>query len=612
MTAADRPATLPEAFQRAARIGPDAVALRTVGDTQTLRWRDYGARVRQVTAGLAALGVGRGDAVSLMMANRIEFYPLEVAAQHVGATSLSVYNALAAEQLTHVFANSGTKLVFCEQQYVDRIKANRAAIDIIVCIDGSPEGTISVDDLIACGSADFDFESTWMAVQPDDVATLIYTSGTTGNPKEVEITHASLLFEVFGLDEVLGLQYGDRVTSFLPTAHIADRLNALYIQEVIGTQVTVVPDITTIAAALADVRPTIWGAMPLVWEKLKAGIEAKVAAETGVKHALDDWALGAANTRARALLDGSQPDRADRVRYTVADKLVLGKIRAEIGLDRARWLICGDAPIPKETLAFFAGLGLPMTEVWGMSELSGIATVSHPRDAVLGCVGKPLPGLQTKVAADGEFLVRGPLVMKSYRNEPEKTAEAIDTDGWLHTGDIATVDDDGNVSIIDRKKELIVNAAGKNMSPCHIENTIKAACGLIGAMMTVGDDRPYNTALIVLDAHTANAYAARKGLTDASPQALAGDPEVIAQIATGVGRGNAKLTRVEQIKRFKVLPVFWAAGGDEITLTMKLKRKPVTQKYAADIAELYAAQPGSTVHEPNSATLPVTSPSEVS
>ena len=306
MTAADRPATLPEAFQRTARIGPDAVALRTVGDTQTLRWRDYAARVRQVAAGLAALGVGRGDAVSLMMANRIEFYPLEVGAQHVGATSLSVYNALAAEQLTHVFANSGTKLVFCEQQYVDRIKANRAAIDIIVCIDGSPEGTISVDDLIACGSADFDFESTWMAVQPDDVATLIYTSGTTGNPKEVEITHASLLFEVFGLDEVLGLRYGDRVTSFLPTAHIADRLNALYVQEVIGTQVTVVPDITTIAAALADVRPTFWGAMPLVWEKLKAGIEAKVAAETGVKHALDDWALGAANTRARALLDGSR------------------------------------------------------------------------------------------------------------------------------------------------------------------------------------------------------------------------------------------------------------------------------------------------------------------
>jgi long-chain acyl-CoA synthetase len=598
MTAADRPATLPQAFQRTARIGPDAVAVRTVGDTQTLTWRDYAARVCQVAAGLAALGVGRGDTVSLMMANRIEFYALEVGAQHVGATSLSVYNALAAEQLTHVFANSGTKLVFCEKQHVDRIKATGAAIDIIVCIDGSTQGTMSVDDLIACGSADFDFKSTWMAVQPDDVATLIYTCGTTGNLKVVEIMHTNLLFEVFGLDEVLGLQYGDRVTSFLPTAHIADRLTALYIQEVIGTQLTVVPEIKTIAAALPDVRPTIWGAMPLVWERLKAGIEAKVAAETSVKHALDDWALGAANTRARALLDGSELGFADRVQYEVADKLVLGKIRTAIGLDRARWLICGDAPIPKETLAFFAGLGLPMTEVWGMSELSGIATVRHPRDAVLGSVGKPLPGLETKVAADGELLVRGPLVMKGYRNEPEKTAEAIDTDGWLHTGDIATLDDDGNVSIIDRKKEVIVNAAGKNMSPCHIENTIKAACGLIGAMMTIGDARPYNTALIVLNAETANAYAARKWRADASARALAVDPNVITQIATGVARGNAKLSRVEQIKRFKVLPTFWEPGGDEITLTMKLKRKPVTQKYAADIAELYAAEPGSTVHEP--------------
>ncbi len=603
MTAAHRPATLPEAFERTARIAPDSVALRTVGDRQTVTWRDYAAQVRQVAAGLAALGVGRGDTVSLMMTNRIEFYPLEVGAQHVGATSFSVYNALGAKQLAHVFANAGTKLVFCEEQYVDRIKATGIAIDIIVCIDGCPEGTISVDDLIACGSADFDFESTWLAVQPDDVATLIYTSGTTGIPKEVETTHASLLFDVFGLDEVLGLQYGDRVASFLPSAHIADRLTALYVQEVIGTQVTVVPDIKAIVTVLPDVRPTVWGAMPLVWEKLKAGIEADVAAETGIKKALGEWALGAVNARARALLDGSEPDRADRIRYAVADKLVLGKIRAAIGLDQARWLISGDAPIPRETVAFFAGLGLPITEVWGMSELSGIATVSHPRDAVLGSVGKPLPGLQTKVGADSEFLVRGPLVMKGYRNDPQKTAEAIDTDGWLHTGDIATLDDDGNVSIIDRKKELIVNAAGKTMSPCHIENTIKAACGaLIGAMMTVGDNRPYNTALIVLDAQTASAYAARKGLADASPQALAADTDVIAQITTGVGRGNAKLSPFEQIKRFKVLPAFWEPGGDEITLTMKLKRKPVTQKYAADVAELYAAQPDSTVHEPNSAT----------
>lgn len=604
MPAADRPATLPEAFQRTACIAPDAVALRTVGDTETLVWRDYVTRVRRVAAGLAALGVGRGDTVAFMMANRIAFYPLEVAAQHVGATSFSVYNTSTAERLARVFANTGTRLVFCEHRYVDRIKAGGTPIDVIVCIDDSPDGTISVEDLIGGGTADFDFDATWQAVRPDDIATLIHTSGTTGDPKAVEATHTNLLCEVFGLDEVLGLRYGDRITSFLPTAHTVDRVTALYLHEVIGAQVTVVPDTADILTALPDVRPTVWGAMPLLWEKLRTEIEAEVAARTGVKKALAAWALGAANIRARALLDGRRPVLGDRIQYALADKLVLGRIRAAVGLDRAQWLIAGDAPIPKETLAFFVGLGLPMTEVWGMSELSGIATASHPRDAVLGSVGRPLPGLQTKVASDGEFLVRGPLVMRGYRNQPERTAEAIDSDGYLHTGDIATLDDNGDVWIIDRKEELITSAAGTTMSPCRIEKAIKAECDLIGAMTTIGAARSFNTALIVLDAQTAIAYAARNGLADASAQALAADAEVIAQIATGVARGNTKLSRAERIERFTVLPVFWEPGGDEMTLTMKLKRKRIAQKYAAEIADLYSAEPPSTVQEPCTATLP--------
>ena len=593
-----RPDTLCGAFQRTARVCPDAVALRTVGGTQTLTWRDYARQVRDVATGLAALGIGRGDTVSLMMSNRIEFYPLEVGAQHVGATSFSVYNTLAVEQLTYVFANAGTRVVICEEQYVDRIKASNASIEVIVCIDGRPEGCISVEDLIAGGTTDFDFEATWKAVQPDDVATLIYTSGTTGNPKGVEMTHASLLFEVSGVDAVLGVEFGDRVTSFLPTAHIADRVTALYFQEVIGVQVTVVPDPKAIASVLPDVRPTVWGAVPRVWEKIRAGIEAKTESESGAKKLLCRWALGVAHTHARAMLDGTDPLLADRLRYALADKLVLGKIRTTIGLDKTRWNISGAAPIPKETLAFFASLGIPVTEIWGMSELACIATVSHPRDAVLGTVGKPLPGLETRIAQDGEYLVRGPLVMKGYRGEPEKTADAVDPDGWLHTGDIAAVDSEGYVRIIDRKKELIINASGKNMSPANIENTIKTACGLVDAMVTIGDGRSFNTALIVLDAEWAAAYAARNGLVDASAQAIANHPDVIAQIAVGVARGNAKLSRVEQIKRFKILPVFWEPGGDEMTPTMKLKRKAVAQKYAADIDELYRPTIGPTVHGP--------------
>ncbi|MDT5342141.1 MAG: long-chain acyl-CoA synthetase [Mycobacterium sp.] len=598
-----RPTTLCEAFQRTAAIDPDAVALRTPGDTQTLTWREYAAGVRRVAAGLAGLGIRRGDTVSLMMANRIEFYPLEVGAQHVGATSFSVYNTLAPEQLNYVFGNAGTKVVICEQQHVDRVRASGANLEHIVCIDGSPDGTLSLDDLYAAGAEDFDFESTWRSVQPEDVITLIYTSGTTGNPKGVEMTHAHLLFEAQALDAVLGVRFGDRVTSFLPSAHIADRTMALYNQEVFGAQVTVVSDARTIAAALSDTRPTTWGAVPRVWEKLKAAIEFAVIHEPDeAKRQALQWAMSVAAKRAAAMVADEPLAEEVAAEWDKADELVLSKLREKLGLDQLRWAVSGAAPIPRETLAFFAGIGIPIAEVWGMSELSCVASVTHPAEARLGTVGKLLPGLEAKIAEDGEYLVRGPLVMKGYRGEQTKTAEAIDPDGWLHTGDILQVDDDGYLSIVDRKKELIINAAGKNMSPANIETTILAACPTVGAMLTIGDGRPYNTALLVFDADSVSHYAAELGLADASPEALAAHPEMLAKISAGVAEGNAKLSRVEQIKRFRVLPTLWEPGGDEITLTMKLKRRPILAKYAEQIDELYAGEPGPDVQEPTHAS----------
>ena len=602
-TTTEPPTTLCEAFQRNAATDPDAVALRTPSDSQTMTWREYAADVRRVAAGLAGLGIRRGDTVSLMMANRIEFYPLEVGAQHLGATSFSVYNTLAAEQLTYVFDNAGTKVLICEEQYVDRIRASGARLEHIVCIDGSPDGTLSLDDLYAAGKDDFDFESTWRAVQPDDVVTLIYTSGTTGNPKGVEMTHAHLLFEAEALEAVLGVQFGDRVTSFLPTAHIADRTMALYNQEVFGAQITVVSDARAIAAALADTRPTIWGAVPRVWEKLKAAIEFAASHEQDkAKRQALDWAMSVAGKRAAALIAGEPLSDDAAAEYAKADELVLSKLRATLGLDQLRWAVSGAAPIPNETLGFFAGIGIPIAEVWGMSELSCVASVSHPADARLGSVGKLLPGLEGKIAEDGEYLVRGPLVMKGYRGEPAKTAEAIDADGWLHTGDILDVDPEGYLRIVDRKKELIINAAGKNMSPANIETTVMAACPMVGAMLAIGDGRPYNTALLVFDADSVGPYAAQHGLADASAEALAAHPDVVTRIAAGVADGNAKLSRVEQIKRFRVLPNLWEPGGDEITLTMKLKRRPIMAKYAAEIEELYASEPGPDVHEPGNAS----------
>ncbi|MFC4127736.1 fatty acid--CoA ligase FadD11 [Nocardia rhizosphaerae] len=581
--------TLPAAFQRTAAIAPGAVALRTPGDGVTLTWGDYANRVRAVAAGLAGLGVRRGDTVALMMSNRVEFYPLEVGAQHLGATAFSVYNTLAPAQLAHVLGNAGARVAICEPKYAAALAAAGTGLEHIVCVDEAPEGALSVSDLLAAASDDFDFETTWRSVRPDDVATLIYTSGTTGAPKGVETTHAALLFQVAGIAEVLGIEFGDTITSFMPTAHIADRLTALYVQEVLGTQVTCVGDATQIAAALVDLRPTVWGAVPRVWEKLAAAIEFRVAGEPDeTRRTAMRWALSVAAARSEFLLAGEPVPAEVAAEWTRADELVLSGIRAALGLDRVRWALSGAAPIPPRTLGFFAGLGVPIAEIWGMSELACICSVSHPRDAKLGTVGKLLPGMESRRGEDGELHVRGPLVMKGYRGMPDRTAEAVDADGWLHTGDIVDIDTEGYLTVVDRKKEMIINAAGKNISPTNVENAIKAATPLIGAIAVIGDGRPYNTALIVLDAESVEPYARTHGLPDASPAALAIDPTVVSAIEAGVAQGNTALSRVEQVKRFRILPTFWEAGSDEVTLTLKLKRRIIAEKYAAEIAELYA------------------------
>ncbi|APE35110.1 long-chain fatty acid--CoA ligase [Nocardia mangyaensis] len=591
--------TLPAAFQHTAAIDPDATALRTPGDAQTITWREYADQVRAVAAGLSGLGVRRGDTVALMMSNRVEFYPLEVGAQHVGATSFSVYNTLSPDQLAHVLGNAGTRVVICEPQYAKLVASAGVQLEHIVCVDDAPEGTLSVAELLAAAPDGFDFEAAWRAVRPDDVATLIYTSGTTGAPKGVETTHAALLFQVHGIADILGIEFGDTITSFMPTAHIADRLTALYVQEVLGTQVTSVSDPKQIATALAELRPTVWGAVPRVWEKLKAAIEFKVAAEPDeARRQGMQWALSVAAARSRHQLAGEPVPDELAAEWARADELVLSKLRGALGLDRVRWALSGAAPIPPQTLAFFAGLGIPIAEIWGMSELACICSVSHPRDAKLGSVGKLLPGMESRVADDGELQVRGPLVMKGYRGRPEQTAEAVDAEGWLRTGDIISLDAEGYLTVVDRKKEMIINAAGKNMSPTNIENAVKAATPLIGAMAVIGDGKPYNTALIVLDAESVEPYARAHGLPDASPAALSIDPGVIAAIRAGVAQGNNALSRVEQLKRFRILPTFWEAGGDEVTLTLKLKRRVIAAKYTAEIDDLYAANPHEAILSP--------------
>jgi len=285
--------------------------------------------------------------------------------------------------------------------------------------------------------------------------------------------------------------------------------------------------------------------------------------------------------------EGPGPGEALLAEYARADELVLSKIRAQIGLDQVAWSVSGAAPTSIDVLEFFGAIGLPICELWGMSELSCCATINPPNRIKIGTVGPALPGVELAIAEDGELLTRGPLVMRGYRNEPAKTAETIDADGWLHTGDVATIDDEGYVRIVDRKKELIINAAGKNMSPANIESQLKSASPLIGQAIAIGDRRPYNVALIVLDPDACAAYAAKAGRSDASAATLCRDEGIVAAVTAAVETANGGLSRVEQIKTFRILPVDWMPGGDELTPTMKLKRKPIAEKYAAEIDALY-------------------------
>jgi long-subunit acyl-CoA synthetase (AMP-forming) len=541
--------TLCAAFQATAAAHPDQPALRTMDGGQEMTWRQYAQRIRRLAAGLAAHGVGRGDTVGLMLTNRPEFNLADCAAMHLGATTYSVYNTSSPEQLRYLLADAANRVVVTEAAFAERVEAARegTAVEHVVVVDAG-----GFEQLESAGQPGFDFENAWRAVEPGDVLTLIYTSGTTGPPKGVELTHGNMIFELRALQEFAPIAACGRIVSFLPSAHVADRWSCHYTSMTHATTVTTCPDPREVMAAVAATKPTVFGAVPRVWEKLKTALEAKLG-----------------------------PDPAG------LDPAVKAQVRAGLGLDQAEWFVSGAAPIPVEVLEFFTALDIPICELWGMSETSAVATVNPREDIRLGTVGKAIPGVEVRLAPDGEVLVRGANVMRGYRNLPDRTAEALDPDGWLLTGDVGEMDDDGYLRIVDRKKELIINAAGKNMSPANIESALKAASPLIGQACVIGDRRAYNVALLVLDPDAAPAFAAEHDLDDGALGALSATETLIAAVADAVRRANERLSRVEQIKKFKLLDEDWLPGGDELTPTMKLKRKPIAEKYCEEIEALY-------------------------
>lgn len=544
-------ATIAEAFRLTVEDDADRIAVRTKDDEIAWTWSELQARVDAFAGGLQRLGVGRGDTVALMVANRPEFMVADLATTMLGATPFSIYLTSAPDQIAYVVGDAGAKVAVVEAPFADVMRP-------------LVQHVLTVEEIEAHSVAGF--EPDWRAVAPEDILTIIYTSGTTGPPKGVQLSHRNEMAAVDAVEQRVGFPDGSRVISWLPSAHVAERTAHHYLPIVYGMTITTCPDPRRIGEWLPAVKPTWFFAVPRVWEKLKAGIEAKLADNQQAQ-----TVLGAAKQVVELRQAGQPVPAALESAVELGEEQLFAPLRAAIGLDEAKLVNVGAAPTPREVLVFFHAIGVPLAEIWGMSETCG-AGASNPEERIkIGTVGLPSPGVELKLAEDGELLARSPVVMVGYRNLPDKTAEALDDDGWLHTGDVATIDADGYVTIVDRKKELIINAAGKNMSPANIEAALKGASPLIGQACVVGDGRPYNVALLVLDPDFA---------------ATVGDADRV--VAEAVEAANATLSRPEQIKRFTVLNGDWVPGGDELTPTMKLKRRPIFQKYAGEIEAMYS------------------------
>ncbi len=593
-------ATLPEAFRATARRHADEVAVRTKGDEQTITWGALLERSDALAGGLAGLGVGSGDTVALMLSNRPEFHLADLAAMTLGATPFSIYQTYAPGQIAYVISDAEARVAIVEQQHLGRLLEARAELaglaHVIVVDDPEPEdaagqeaaGVRRLADVEGSGGG-FDAAASSAAVDAGDVATLIYTSGTTGPPKGVELTHRNLIAACNAAHRVVRFPEGSRVISWLPAAHVAERVAHHYLPIVRGCQVTCCPDPRQVLSYLPEVRPYWFFAVPRIWEKLKSGLETMIAGQPEEQRAATEAAVAAAVDRVRRRQRGEPVPEELEAQVAVADAEIFAGWRAMLGLDEVASINVGAAPTAVPVLEFFHAIGLPVAELWGMSETCGVGTVNPIGKVKIGTVGPPLEGVELVLAEDdGEVLMRGEVVMAGYRHRPEETAEAIDADGWLHTGDVGRLDDDGYLTIVDRKKELIINAAGKNMSPANIEAALKSSSPLIGWAAAIGDGRRYNTALIVLDADFAPGWAAQHGIEGATLEALATEEAIVAAVQEAVEEANAGLARVEQIKKFTIVPGDWIPGDEELTPTMKLKRKPIAAKYAERIEAMYS------------------------
>jgi long-subunit acyl-CoA synthetase (AMP-forming) len=577
---------------------PDNVALRAKDGDRWVEWTysEVADRVARAAAGLRTLEVEPGDRVVLMMRNIPEFHVVDLATMFCGATAVSIYNSSPPEQVAYLVGHSGAKVAIVEDKgFAERFSTVRDELPklehlVVLGGDGAADPTAGDSALIAGravleGHDPVDLHASLGDIHPESLATVIYTSGTTGPPKGVMINHYNVVWTAQGYLELLGIEpVGFRAISYLPMAHIAERMSGHYLAGIAGFEVTTCPDPSLIGQYLREVHPETMFGVPRVWEKIHAGIQAALSANEDAK-ARFDQAVAAAEPIAERRTLGTASDE-DESAWASLDELAFRNVRQLVGLDCLQYAITGAAPIPPELIRWYRAIGVPMSEIYGLSETTGPMTWD-PAEVRVGTVGRAFPGVDVFLGDDGEVCCRGGNVFVGYLDDPDKTADALEPDGTFHSGDIGEIDEDGYLRIVDRKKELIITAGGKNVSPANLEAALKTVIP-IGQACAVGDGRRFVSALVVLDAEVAPRWFRERGIEAASLAELAADPRTLDELQRAVDQVMLRFSTAERVRRIAVLGDEWLPDGDELTPTSKLKRRGILAKYSEQIESLYA------------------------
>ncbi|ODU09766.1 MAG: fatty-acid--CoA ligase [Rubrivivax sp. SCN 71-131] len=598
--------TLPELFLNAVQARGDAVWMREkkLGIWREWRWREAAVAVREIAMGLAALGLQPGQTASILANTVVEWVLVDVGILCAGGVTNGIYPTDSEQQVVYLCADSATRIVFVEdEEQLDKLLEVRQQLPLlqhIVVFDMKGLGQFedaqvrSLAALRELGRA-FDaahpgeYERRCRSRGPEDLAILVYTSGTTGRPKGAMHLHGGIIWTLRRIGVHLPQMQGDERMCFLPLCHIAERMIGAYSSIGAGSILNFVENPDTVAENVREIAPTIFFAVPRVWEKFYSAVTIGVKEAGRVQQLAYAWAIGVGGRIAERVLARRPVPWLLRWQFRVARFLALDNVRKIVGIHRARYLITGAAPISPDLVRWFMALGVPMLEGWGMTETCAIGTINRADAIKAGTIGPPMEGIEARIDPDsGEIQLRGRNVFAGYLNQPEKTAEAIDAEGWLHTGDVGAVDEEGYFRITDRMKDIIITAGGKNVTPSEWENELKFSPYITDAVV-VGDKRPYLVCIVMIDQENVERFAQEHDVPFSNYASLARAPEVLALIQREIDKVNAKFARVEQVKRFWLLDLQLGAEDEELTPTMKLKRKLVEKKYASQIEAMYPA-----------------------